>query len=273
MIIAVAALTAALGAALFGAGDLTGGPIPVQKTVVHGDIVVTQPGRVLDNLDVHGFVEVRAADVKITNSIVRGGQATGSRGLIRNTTPTALNLLIQDVVLKPEFPSVYIDGIHGGNFTARRVDISGTVDGIKIFRSNARVLSSRIHDLTQYQVDPAQGGGPSHNDGVQILGGSNVVVSGNHILGGNASAIQVTQSQGPVIGLAVSKNYFNAGACMVHLQHKPLSTLGPVSVTDNKFGPNGLIPGCAIVRTRATTLVESGNYWSDGSPFSVNVAG
>jgi hypothetical protein len=232
--------------------------------VHQGDLNLTTPGQVVEGLDIHGYVNVTAPNVTIRDSIVRGGTTpTRGRGLIRDTTASATNLLVEDTELAPDRPSVYLDGLQGWNFTARRLDIHGTVDGVKIHGNKVRVESSWIHDLVAYDHDPAQNGGPSHNDGVQILGGSGIVLTGNSISGGPASGIQVTQSQGSVRGLVIEGNFIDRGTCAVKLQNAPLSTLGPVVARDNRIGSGVTIAGCGILRTGATVLQESGNAWAD----------
>ncbi len=232
--------------------------------VHQGDLNLTTPGQVVQGLDIHGYVNVTAPNVTIRDSIVRGGTTpTRGRGLIRDTTASATNLVVEDTELAPDRPSVYLDGLQGWNFTARRLDIHGTVDGVKIHGNNVRVESSWIHDLVAYDHDPAQNGGPSHNDGVQILGGTGIVLTGNSISGGPASGIQVTQSQGPVRGLVIEGNFIDRGTCAVKLQNAPLSTLGPVVARDNRIGSGVTIAGCGILRTGATVLQESGNAWAD----------
>jgi hypothetical protein len=252
----------------------TGVPAGTQLTVHNGDLVITKAGTVISGLDVRGFVDVQASNVIIKNSIVRGGKATTSKGLIRNTTDSAKNLLIQDVELVPAYPSVYLDGLQGGNFTARRVHIHGTVDGVKVFKSNVTVESSYVHGLVSYSSDPYQGGSSTHNDGVQILGGSSITLSGNSISGGPASGIQVTQSQGAVSGLKVVGNFLDRGTCAVKLQNDPKPSLGPVVVQNNEFGSGMSISKCAILRTGATSLNAASNVWaSNGSPATPIVYG
>ena len=53
-------------------------------TPFYGDITVTTAETVIENLDVHGFITVRAPNETIRKSIVRGGIATGNRGVITN---------------------------------------------------------------------------------------------------------------------------------------------------------------------------------------------
>ena len=123
-------------------------PAGTQLRKHYGDITVTQAGTVLSGLDIHGFVIVRAANVKIVNSVVRGGQAKGySTGLITNYGYP--NLLVENVDVVAEHPSVYFDGIKGNNFTARRVHVVGNVDSIKIHGDNVKVENSLLENTVR----------------------------------------------------------------------------------------------------------------------------
>ena len=159
-----------------------------------GDITVTQDGTVLRGLDIHGFVNVKAANVKIVDSMVRGGKAKGyATGLITNYGYP--NLLVEDVSVVAEYPSVYFDGIKGNNFTARRVHVVGNVDSIKIHGDNVTVEDSLLENTTYYASDPYQGGGATHNDNIQILSGKNLTITGNTIRGATNFAILGSPSQ------------------------------------------------------------------------------
>jgi len=159
----------------------TGVPAGTTLKDVYGDIVVTEAGTVLDRLDVHGFVIVRAPNVTITRSIIRGGKATGNTGLLTNYGSD--NLVIEDSEFRAAHPSVWIDGIKGWDFTARRVHVVGNVDSIKIHGPNVTIEDSLLEDTTYYASDPNQGGGATHNDNIQILSGSNIAITGNTIRG------------------------------------------------------------------------------------------
>ncbi len=56
-------------------------PAPSGRTVYEGDLHVTQPGAVVDSLDIHGFLRIKAANVTVKNTIVRGrnGLTVGHR--------------------------------------------------------------------------------------------------------------------------------------------------------------------------------------------------
>lgn len=197
----------------------TGVPEAASLSRVDGNVVVTEPGTVLENLDIHGFVQVRAENTVIRNSIIRGGVATGDTGLV-NVTTAGASLMMEDSTLIPESPSYRIDGVRGSNFTLRRVDISGTVDGIHIHGStevndggNVRVESSWLHDFVFYENDPRHSDG-SHNDAIQVIGGKNIEITGNTLTGARNAAVQVTQGRNVVGNLTLDRNWADQGGAL-----------------------------------------------------------
>ena len=126
------------GAGIKPTADNTGVKPGTTLTRHDGNITVTKDGTVLSNLDIHGFVTVRAKNVTITNSRVRGGKSTGvATGLITNYGYDGL--VISDVDIKPDYPSVWFDGIKGSDFTARGVHVQGGVDSVKIHGSDMSI--------------------------------------------------------------------------------------------------------------------------------------
>jgi hypothetical protein len=246
----------------------TGVPQGIALKQHNGDITVTKDGTVLRGMDIHGFVNVKAANVKILDSVVRGGVAKGyATGLITNYGYP--NLLIEDVSVVADHPSVYFDGIKGNNFTARRVHVVGNVDSIKIHGDNVRVEDSLLEDTKYYASDPYQGGGATHNDNIQILSGKNLTITGNTIRGASNFAILGSASQSSLPDLEVRGNWLDGGHCTVKLQvlngHSQTAT-----VADNKFGPNRKIKSCAFTAFPAVNLTARGNvYEADGSPVNI----
>lgn len=228
----------------------------------YGDLTITQSGTHVDALDVHGQIIVKAANVTISRTRVRGVAGQTGKGMIHSVDGYA-NLVIEDTTIIPDNPSVYSNGIKGFNFTARRLDIARTVDSIEIFGDNARVENSWLHDHIRYASDPEQDGGPSHNDGVQIMKGANIVLTGNTITGATNAAVQVTQDVGAVSNLSLTGNFLDNGDCSIKINHKVRSSLGPVTLSGNRFGRGQAISGCAVLRTGNTTMTESGNVWHD----------
>ncbi len=226
-----------------------------------GDITVTKDGTVLANLDIHGFVIVRAKNVTIDNCIVRGGKAKGfATGLI--TDYGYSGLLITDTYIEPEFPSVWFDGIKGSGFTARRVHITGGVDSVKIQGNNTVVEDSLLENTDYYANDPQQGGTPTHNDNIQIQNGQNVKVTGNTIRGATNFAVLGAASKGN-LNLIVKDNWLDGGHCTVKLQILN-GWAETASVTGNKFGPNRAVSSCAFTSYPAVKLTQNSNTFENG---------
>jgi hypothetical protein len=251
-----------------GSGN-TGIPNGTQLSTVNGALHITQSGT-YSGLDIHGFVYIEAPNVTLKNSIIRGGTATNSVGLVNDYVASATNFVLQDSELAPSNPSVYIDGIQGANYTALRVNIHGTVDGAKMNGNNSSIKSSWIHDLKSFSSDPYQNGGPSHGDGVQVLGGQNLTIAGNNIVGGNNSALQVTQTTGVVSNLALSSNWLGGGTCTVNLQDAPLSSMSGISVDHNQFSHTSSA-NCAIIAFTGVNFTNLDNTWDDGTAGTPNV--
>lgn len=251
----------------------TGVPAGTALTVMNGDLTITTAGATYSGLDIHGFVSVQAPNVTIKNSIIRGGVAQSDIGLVNDTDASATNFLIEDSELVPMDPSVQIDGIKGWNYTALRVNIHGTTDGIKMYGPNATLQDSYIHGLVTYAHDPDQGGKQSHNDGVQVLSGTNLLVKGNTIVGGTNTALMVTQDHGTTGTLAFNNNWLSGGNCTINMTPKPMKSMGAMTIDNNIFTNDSTLH-CPILDTLTTNLHASGNvYAGTGQAVPVNDKG
>jgi hypothetical protein len=253
----------------------TGVPAGTALTVHNGDLHITKAGTVLDAQDIRGFVFIEAANVSIKRSIIRGGPVnSGNIGLVNDTGGKGTNFVLSDSELTPANPSVYVDGIKGSNYTMTRVDIHGTVDGAKVFEGgNVTIQNSWLHDTIYYASDPNQGGGHSHNDGVQVLSGGNIRIIGNTITGANNAGMQVTQGQGAVSGLLFSGNWADGGGCTINVAPNPLASISGVTLTNNRFGRATRNPNCPMIATTSSHISASGNVWDDnGKPVTVRYA-
>jgi hypothetical protein len=253
----------------------TGVPAGTKLTQHQGDMVITTPGATYDALDIHGFVTIRAANVTIKRSIIRGGVAgTSNVGIVTDIDPAGTNFQLLDSELVPEHPSVAIDGIKGGNYVLTRINIHGTVDGAKVFGNNATIQHSWVHDTVAYAHDPYQGNGPSHNDGVQVLSGRTINIRGNTIQGGSNSALQVTQGNGAVSALSFSGNWADGGACTVNVADAPLATMSGINVSYNQFGHTSYYKNCAIIVSAGVSMTAISNVWAGTtSPVAITPRG
>lgn len=239
----------------------SGVPTGTSLTVINGDLTISTAGQIVSGKDVRGFVYITASNVTFQNSIVRGRSPSGNGALVN--VNAGANITLNRLTIAPTTPSVYLDGIWGDNYTATGLDISGTVDGLKI-GSNCTLEKSYVHDMTYYASDPNQGGGPTHNDCVQMLSGDSVTLYGNCLnLGMNGgSAVQITQDYGAVTNVVIEHNWMDGGGCSLNIAHKVLSSLSGILVKDNVFGRNSGF-NCPILISTQTTIINTNNTYED----------
>jgi hypothetical protein len=246
----------------------TGVPAGTKLRVHQGNLVVTKAGTVLDALDVHGSITIRASDVRITRSLVRGDKnAPVGSGLIMNYG--SKNLVVKDTDVVADFPSVKIDGIKGWNFRVLRVHIRKTVDAIKVHGSNVSIKNSLLEDTIWYAHDAYQSGGPTHNDGIQVMKGSNITISGNTIRDASNFAILGSANLGDTPDLRILSNWVDGGHCTVKLQSLGSYSLH-ATVDGNKFGPHRAVSYCPMQAEPQVSYVGSGNVFEQtGEPITV----
>lgn len=234
-----------------------------------GNLIVTVAGTVLDGLDVHGYVEVRARDVTIRNSVIRGDATTTHAALVRCASDTA-SLTITDCELIASHPRPTINGLMGWNITAARLNIHGVIDPCHFFGAgNVRLTDSWLHDNLHYVNDPGWGGKPSHDDGVQIQSGSGYLIEGNRITGAHNAAIQITQDAGQVADVMIRRNYLDGGGCTINIAQKSRGPFVNVDVVGNLFG-HASVYNCHIIRPATGDINTAGNATVNGTVVKIN---
>jgi hypothetical protein len=212
----------------------TGIPAGTTLTEIHGDMVITVDGTIIEDKDVFGFIDVRARNVIIRRSRVRGsGPGTGNTGLIIALNAACVNLLVEYCELRPDFPSYWLDGIIGDNFTARYNKVYNVVDGFGINGTgvlNTACYSNWVYDLSYFSPDPNHTDNQTHNDCIQVFGGDGAIIAGNRLdcflsttvgtlnnpyTQGNA-AIQLNQGTAPLTNLAANDNWVDGGNITVN---------------------------------------------------------
>lgn len=240
----------------------TGVPAGTSLTIVNGNVTVTTNGTVIDSEDIRGFLIIKASNVTVRNSLIEGGVASSNGAGIDIQSGT--NILIDHVTVNLAHPSALLDGIWGQNVTVQYSNISKGVDGMKA-SDNSTIKYNYIHDLSYFSSDPNQGGGPTHNDTIQILDGANILVQGNNLIAtqDDNSAIQITQDFGLVSNLSIQGNWADGGGCIFNIAQKGGSSLA-VTATGNRFGRNSFYD-CPILIGTKVTLTQSGNVWDDNN--------
>lgn len=216
-------------------------------------------------LEFKTFVDIRAANVTICRSLFTGRRFTqaeddnnlsGPRMLLISNA-AAVNFKLVDSTIRPAFPDARLDATGGRRFTLERVDISGTVDGLKVWSnatdatngaSDAVIKDSYIHDLRYDAVAPyflnvlnsagkhrVEG---SHSDGIQHQGGRGTVITGTTIVGANNAAVQVTQDYYASTDLTFTGNHVDGGGCSINVSGGSGAFMTGMRVQNNFFGKN-----------------------------------
>jgi hypothetical protein len=245
----------------------TGVPAGTKLTVHNGNLVITQPGTVIDGLDIRGFVSVKAKDVTIKNSIVRGAPTTKYQGLV--TSESTGSLTIVDSELFNETPNWYVDGLRGQNITAKRLNIHDVIDTMHIYGNNVTLESSWLHDTLHYADDPSHSDG-THDDNIQIVKGDNLKFVGNRVEGAYNAAMMFTQGSGIVSNVTVDKNFFGGGACTINIAESGKGAINGLSFTNNTFATDSR-KGCAVISPATTTAktTYTNNLFTDGTAIVV----
>ena len=219
-----------------------------------GSLVVKRDGTVLDGLDIDGCVDVKADDVTIRRSRIACARPTtavrlhdGYRGLI-----------LEDVEIDGR--GVVSTAVGFTHYTLRRVDIHDVIDGPRL-GDETIVEDSYVHDLVR-----AEG---SHNDALQITGGSGIVVRHNTLIAYREdsgdlfnAAVMVGSSSAPVSDVLIEGNYLDGGNYTVNF-HDGLVASDIVG-RDNTFGPHHRYG--PLARGDLDSVTWTGQPWDGESP-------
>jgi hypothetical protein len=261
-------------AGIFGAnmdyGDLT---------VHEGSITTTSHGQVIEDLDIHGNIEIKHNNVIVrhcrirsmqTSSVITGGEGVvdGNKSLVDglgNRTWLANNLLVEYCeVIGTDDPEINDQsGITSGGstgITARFNVLHGMSDAITL-NDNATVSSNLVYD-----IKVADG---SHADCFQITDGDNTLVEDNvfmchtptgaPVTGGDGvqrvdkinglgnAAIQIGAQTGTLTNLTINHNYLSGGYYTINSNNSGEGVNGQITgaYTNNvfsghfKYGPVG----------------------------------
>lgn len=248
--------------------DLTANPTGPKKTLpAHvGTFTTTQDGQVIDGLQA-GVVNVNHNNVTIRNFKAEAiKKQPGKSGLITEDG-------IVDGQNRQE------NGIEWSSYTCRRVEITRTTDAFKA-HGDVVIDSCWVHDLNFQTGSGTGAGGFSHNDGVQVSSGNNVVVKNSRFENtrGNAGVF-VDPDQGTISNVTIENNFLtNVGNYMIYVKESASnpSTGLPSNVTikGNIFGKRpDYLPadwGLMAAEIRANNLVWKDNVTSDGKMVVLN---
>ncbi|GEL94977.1 PKD domain-containing protein [Cellulomonas composti] len=244
-------------------GSSIGVPAGTTITRVYdGNLTITADNTVIDGWDIHGYVTVKAKNVVIRNTYIRGTDVPQTNDLLR-VQGDGYSVLVEDSTLVASTRTPNQDGVKGWNFTLRRVEIAAVIDPVHIHGSNVVVENSWLHDNAHFLEDPNWGGTPSHSDSIQIQAGTNITIRNNTISGAGNAALMLTQDAGAVANLQVTGNSIDGGACSINIKS---TTNAPtyVTIADNVFGRGQIYKNCAVRVPTAWSLDMRNNVWVDG---------
>lgn len=195
----------------------------------YGDLIITTPGAVISNLDIHGTVYINAPNVTLENCNI-----TAANYVVVRVQNGVQGVTVQDCTINGS--GTNNDGSAGiqGTGTFLRNNIFNVENGITVDDSGKSTLieGNYIHDL--------RASGSPHYDGIQIDGNiSNVTISHNTIINSHdqTSAIMIDNYFGPISNIVVDNNLLVGGGYTVYAdgQFSGGSITG-VSFTNNHLG-------------------------------------
>ncbi len=241
----------------------TGVPAGTQLTIVNGNQTFSSSGQTISGKDFHGYVKVTGSNITFKDCIFRGGTPNGNNALL--DTEAATNTVVEDSEVVPLHPAATIDGVWTKNTKLYRVNIHGTVDGMKA-GNNTLVQDSWIHDTSWFASDPNQGGGSTHNDGIQAFDGVSGLTLRHNTIDLSTSKDPNAALQDSASNVTVDNNWLDGGGCILNFADHghPLPGL---SVTNNRFGRHSAFQ-CPILLSNLLSLAQNtGNVWADtGTP-------
>ncbi len=208
--------------------ETTTGVPPGTSLQPSGDLDIERSGTVIEGLDIDGCVDVRANDVTIRASRITCARPTTAVRLFDGYG----GLTLEDVEI--DGSGVVSTAVGFSHYKLLRANIHHVIDGPRVGTATV-VQDSYVHDLVRTDG--------SHNDALQVTGGSNIVVRHNTLDAYDEAsgdyfnaAIQVGSSKAPVEDLLIEGNYLNGGNYTVNFR-PDLAASGIVG-RGNTFGPN-----------------------------------
>lgn len=291
----------------------TGVPDGTVLAQVNGDIVVTAPNTLIDAREVFGFIRVNANNTHVTRTRVHGRGTGFVQSALILIAPGVTGTVIEDCEIACDNPQYWQNGIAGSDFTARRCDMHDTIDAFDVDAGNVLIESCYIHELTFRSDDKDHANDKfhpywTHNDGVQIKGGTNTTIRGCNFStyvslqsgttptdrlhdlqsGWNNYGASITCSpdKGEITGLLVELNWFDGGDTNFQDNYSPSAAFTLGTMRYNRFGNDQHVyPGTKDSRYQirfAAGITIDGlqtNYWDPksatvpaanrGKPFSM----
>jgi hypothetical protein len=196
----------------------TGVPPGTTLTVIDGGLTVRTAGAVIEGKDIRGCVIVKASNVTIRRSKVTCTSGYGIASFPEEYSGGGL--VVEDVEVDCANSGATAIGYYG--LTGRRLNLHGCENGFDI-DYDVTVLDSYIHDMRQTDT--------GHTDGIQLAGGSNIVIRHNTIFnpGGTSAIISHPNANADV---TIEANLLGGGAYTLYC---PRDSSTNFRVINNRF--------------------------------------
>jgi hypothetical protein len=271
-------------------GYLTG----TSFTVVSGNVTHSTPSTVYRNTKFEGKVTRAASNCSYLNCWFAGEASPVASSPLVNCDNDYTGTYFEDCTFQPGTPNVYHSyGVVGEGFTAKRCYFRYAIDGVRIRNLNGAVASvtieqSFIDELAWWASDPDQVDG-SHNDGIQMEGGSGIVIRYNYIRGYSCqtpgigdqptgrnpsqpqalSALMYTNNVN-AINAQVYSNWLAGGEITINATKDSLSGTDIGSISDNTFEANSYYSGHSLDVQSGMTYSQTNNRYESGTLITVH---
>lgn len=217
-------------------GTNSGVPAGTPLTVVNGNVSLNTAGQTYANREVHGCLEVHAANVTIINTKIL---ANGCFYGVRNFS-TGLVIRSSEITCGDSGGT----GITMANYSLFRVNIHGCENGLNISDvGNVVMQDSWVHDLFF--------GPGAHTDGAQFGQGASTITFNHNTIdtlkAGNSAIIMWDEGDPQNTNVSLTTNLFNGGGFTLYC---PRQNSSGVRILNNRFGDgftydyaNGCTPG------------------------------
>jgi hypothetical protein len=210
--------------------------------------------RVIENVRFTSGVIVKVDNITIRNFAIEGGRYGVDNGVTSGGATSGL--VLEDGEISGQSSS----GLLVSNTIARRLNIHDQgADAIKPF-SNVTIEASWLHRLGF--------NAGSHSDGVQMVSGGNVTITGNNIdmprsltAFTHSQNIMIAPNNGPINNVRIEGNWLNGGLITLQMH----SVGGVARIANNRFGRDYRF---GLFSTSGNSNLEKfGNIWDDtGKP-------
>jgi hypothetical protein len=231
-------------------GPTNTGVPPGTTLTASGSLRVVQDGAVIQDLDIDGSITVLADNVTIRRVRLTSGDFYPIRYFDNGNT----GLVVEDSEIIGTSGDV-TSAIAFADYTARRLNIHGSADGLKA-DSNVTIEASWIHDLSN--------GPGEHNDGVQSTGGKGVTIRGTAISGASNAAVQTGDEGAATEDLTIECSWLSGGGYTLNIRGQGATVPRNTVIRDNRFGRDSAYGPWTIDDPSPTV---TGNVWDDdGTP-------